>query len=301
MNQRYTSLMVITVLMSVVLVGLSLAIAYARGAFDERVEMRFETDSGSGLFQGMKITYRGFDIGRLETLELLNTGVVVGEITVKQSEARFLRVGSYLKISKEKIVTSELVLQGVDYAKPTYAQDEKIALVRGDVTDDVTKRLDPILDRVTLLLEQIADPTNGLQATLKAASAAMVETGETLKVTRTLLADIGQATKSLPLAINDTRAIMQKLGPVTEQTGETLKALVGTINQTTTAMATTNRFIKNLDDPEKGIRATLKETSTTLQQTQSVLKGVDATVRDFREAPVIRWMMPKSPPQDSPR
>ena len=85
---------------------------------------------------------------------------------------------------------------------------------------------------------------------------------------------------------------MQKLAPVTEQTGITLKALEGTIKETTQAMGTTNTFIKNLDNPKDGIRATLRETRQTLEKTRSVLDGVDSTITDFREAPVVRWIMP---------
>jgi len=317
---QYASLVLSTLLMLVALAGLGFTLAYLRGSFEEKITMYFETDNAAGLYEGMKIKYRGFDVGSLKSLELADSGVVSGELLFKQSEARFLRVGAFLKVSKEKIVTNELLLDGVDITKNLATPNTKIQLIRSDVTDDLTKRLDPMLDRFALLLDQLSDPQKGLQPTLVAANLAMRETSETLKATRSTLQDLSQSTNQLPSAItetklmiqklaplaeqtgvtlkalegtiNETKFVMQKLAPVTEQTGITLKALEGTIKETTQAMGTTNTFIKNLDNPKDGIRATLRETRQTLEKTRSVLDGVDSTITDFREAPVIRWIMP---------
>uniref|UniRef100_UPI0040489F8E MlaD family protein n=1 Tax=Roseivirga sp. TaxID=1964215 RepID=UPI0040489F8E len=200
---QYASLVLSTLLMLVALAGLGFTLAYLRGSFEEKVTMYFETDNAAGLYEGMKIKYRGFDVGSLKSLELADSGVVSGELLFKQSEARFLRVGAFLKVSKEKIVANELLLDGVDISKNLAIPNTKIQLIRSDVTDDLTKRLDPMLDRFALLLDQLSDPQKGLQPTLVVANLAMRETSETLKATRSTLRDLSQSTNQLPSAINE--------------------------------------------------------------------------------------------------
>ena len=70
MRPQYVSLVVSTLFLLAALAGLGLSLAYLRESFEEKVTVYFETDNAAGLYEGMKIKYREFDVGSLKSLEL---------------------------------------------------------------------------------------------------------------------------------------------------------------------------------------------------------------------------------------
>ena len=53
-----------------------LYLAQLKGAWESRLTLDFETDSAASLHEGMKVNYKGFEIGKLTRLALSPQGVV---------------------------------------------------------------------------------------------------------------------------------------------------------------------------------------------------------------------------------
>ncbi|MCS6765231.1 MAG: MCE family protein [Candidatus Protistobacter heckmanni] len=65
-----------------VLLLLGLMLAKRRGLFEEKLHLRFQTESGVGLHKGMAVMFAGFRVGTLERVELGRDGAIGGEIEV---------------------------------------------------------------------------------------------------------------------------------------------------------------------------------------------------------------------------
>ena len=254
-------------------IAMALALLYLaklKGAFESRLTLAFQTDSAVNLFEGMKVTYKGFEVGKLSQLSLTPTGEVTGEVQIRQPHQSFFTQGSVLRLSKEKIVTAELVLQRDETQQAPLTAGNRIAIVREDLAADFTKRLDPLLQKLQLLLTQMSDPQDGIQASLKASHQVMAQTQETLKHTSRAMKEIGDEERGLPAVLGKTRDTMQALEPTARQATATLKEL----------------------------QTTLVQTRTTLDNADRLLHNVDHTVQEVQSAPVYKWLVPKKKPDD---
>ena len=286
--ERFKPLIILTLVMLLGLAGVGYIAAKARGVFDPQVRFHFATDTAAGLFEGMQVTFKGFRIGQLTTLRLEGEAVVA-KLEIQADQSRFFTQGSYLRISKEKIVTSELALDGVDLFKPSIPQNAALTLIREDVTSDLTKRLDPLVTQMSILLEQLADPQKGVQATLNQFRLTMAETSQAMQQTTVLLRSFNDGDNGMPAVLAETKKTVASLQPVAEQTEQTLKNLDATVISTTKTMVATQKLIEGLSDPKKGVAATMEKTSDLVDELQG-------TVKDVKRAPVYRLFVPSSKP-----
>jgi ABC-type transporter Mla subunit MlaD len=238
--------------------------------------LSFHAESAANLFEGMRINYKGFEVGKLTQLELTPRGDVRGQVEIRVQHAPFFTRGSTLKISKEKIVTAELLLQRDESQNEVLAQDANIPIVRDDLAADLTKRLEPLLQKFQQLLTQLADPKVGVQANLQQSRQVISHTIKTLDEATHAMQVISDEQKGLPAVLSQTRDTMQALQPTANQATETLKELEKTLVQTT---------------------GTLEQTNKTLDNADKLIQNVDATVQEFQSAPLYRWLVPAKKPE----
>ena len=238
-NTRLLPLILLTSVLGGILVWSGYQFAKAQGLVGARYSLQIQTDSGADLFQGMKVTYKGFRLGKLADLQLRPDGSVVGRVDIQEERAPFFTQGAMLKVSKEKIITSELVLLPANSAQATLANDAKIEIVRDSVANDLANRIDPLLTKVNVLLEQLADPRLGLQATLTQSRGTMHETSQML------------------LKINDPK-----------------NGLPQVLMQTRDTMGATQQLINQLNDPQKGIAPTLTNANSVMMKADDALNDI---------------------------
>jgi ABC-type transporter Mla subunit MlaD len=303
-------LLALTVVLALVFAGAGFWVAKARGAFEPRLSFTLKTDSGEGLTQGMKVSHKGFRLGQLQAIELRANGEVHATVEVLARHAGFFTEGVTLRLSKEKIVTSELVLQPPGRAGAPLRDGAVIALEREDITADLAKRVEPILDSVNALLVQLADPKLGIQATLTQSRQTMAQTSEAMHQTAQLLAQIGDPKTGLPTVFSQTRDTMTALLPLAQQGQATLAELERSLAQTRSAVQQSQALIGQLGDGDKGLTAGLARLSTLLDQLNDPAQGIgatlgrtgrlidtlDTTVKDVTQAPVYRFLVPKREP-----
>jgi phospholipid/cholesterol/gamma-HCH transport system substrate-binding protein len=216
-------------------------LAHLKGIFESRLVLRIETDSAVGLYEGMKVTYKGFELGRMTQLVLTPQGDVNGELQIRPQHALFFTQGAVLNLSKEKIVTSELVLIRDQTQTTPLAPMSHIKIVKDDVTADVTKRLDPLLQKLQQLLTQMADPDEGVQASLGQSRKVMIQTVQTLELTSHAMKQLSDEKNGLPAVLGKTRDTMVELE----------KSLV----QTQKTMGNADRLIQNVDHTVSDVKS----------------------------------------------
>ena len=83
------------ILFMMVLVGSSvLFVMFARGAFDETQKLVLMADDSEGVVIGMDLTFSGFPIGRVQRIELAETGKVRILVDITKKDAHWLRTSS---------------------------------------------------------------------------------------------------------------------------------------------------------------------------------------------------------------
>lgn len=253
-------------LLTLAAVGLvMLYLAQLKGTWESRLTLDFETDSAASLHEGMKVNYKGFEIGKLTRLALSPQGVVKGQVQIREAYAAFMTEGAVLKVTKDKIVTAELTLIRDEAQKQPLLEHARIAIQRDDLTADLTKRIDPLLVKFQLLLSQISDPKDGIQANLQQSRQVMVHTVEVLQQSTLAMKAMSDPQSGLPAVLGQTRDTMSALQPTAAQATSTLKELESSLAQTRKTLDTADKLIQN----------------------------VDGTLQDVQSAPLYRWLVPK--------
>lgn len=269
--------------MTLTIVGMGLVVGYMinlKGMFESKLILRADVESASGLFEGMKVTYKGFELGRLTQLELLPTGKVVSTLQIHHKHAGFVTQGSVLKISKEKIVTTELVLIRDESNQAALRSMDQIHIIRDDVTADVTKRIDPLLLKVQLLLTQLSDPANGIQASLSQSREVMQQTVHTLEVTSRAMQQLSDDKKGLPAVLGQTLQSLEQTNRAMQQLGDEKKGLPAVLGQTRDTMME--------------LEKSLVQTQKTLGGANRLIENVDGSLQDIRSAPIYKWLVPSN-------
>lgn len=253
-------------LLTLAAVGLvMLYLAQLKGTWESRLTLDFETDSAASLHEGMKVNYKGFEIGKLTRLALSPQGVVKGQVQIREAYTAFMTEGAVLKVTKDKIVTAELTLIRDEAQKQPLLEHARIAIQRDDLTADLTKRIDPLLVKFQLLLSQISDPKDGIQANLQQSRQVMVHTVEVLQQSTLAMKAMSDPQSGLPAVLGQTRDTMSALQPTAAQATSTLKELESSLAQTRKTLDTADKLIQN----------------------------VDGTLQDVQSAPLYRWLVPK--------
>ena len=242
-----------------------LYLAQLKGAWESRLTLDFETDSAASLHEGMKVNYKGFEIGKLTRLALSPQGVVKGQVQIREAYTAFMTEGAVLKVTKDKIVTAELTLIRDEAQKKPLLEHARIAIQREDLTADLTKRIDPLLVKFQLLLNQISDPKDGIQANLQQSRQVMVHTVEVLQQSTLAMKAMSDPQSGLPAVLGQTRDTMSALQPTATQATSTLKELESSLVQTRKTLGTADKLIQN----------------------------VDGTLQEVQSAPLYRWLVPK--------
>lgn len=271
----------LTSLLILVLLGLMLLAlaAYRNGSFEQRVTFVLTTDTAQDLHQGMKLTYRGFKLGQIEHLALQADGRVRAELTVQQERAPLVTQGARIKVSKDKLVTSELVLEPSDDASaPALQPGSAIALVRDHVAADMAKKVDVLLYKVDLLLGALADPAKGLPAVV----------GQT----NATLATLQPMSRQAVLTMAELERLLATLQPVSQQATATLGELQKSLVQSRATVEQTQSLMQQLAHPDNGLAPALQQLRGTTEKAGVLIQNIDTTVQQVQSAPLYRWLVP---------
>src|SRR5471030_848880 len=88
------------VLMFVLVVGSVLYLMYARGAFESTQRLVLQADDSDGVSVGMDVTFAGFPIGRVRSIELGADGKARILVDVPRKDAHWLRTTSIFTLER---------------------------------------------------------------------------------------------------------------------------------------------------------------------------------------------------------
>jgi ABC-type transporter Mla subunit MlaD len=302
--------------------ALALSLAWRQGVFDQKMVLKFTTTSGQNLSRGMPVLFKGFKIGYLDALDLQSDGRITAEVIIKQKHAGFLTSGSALRLSKDKIVTSELILEPGPIGKGQMVGGDEIALKTDGGIDALEKRLfdriDPVITNLNTLITRLSDPQIGVPPAVEALRVSVTESKATFVQ---LNATLAQATKTLA-ALNQ-RAADPKIDAILSDADKTLLGLVSNtdqfnktlagissnsteFNKTLTGLTSNTEQINKtletsrqlmdtaqqlMNNTQKSAQGTNKEISDALKQMQRVLSETVLLMEDMRRSTLGRWLV----------
>ena len=267
------NLLAITAIAAVFLVGLGFWLAKKQGAFDDNLVLRFTTNSGEHLSNGMKVAYQGFPIGQVKSLELTASGHIEGTLEVKEKYRNLATTGSTLELASTKLVGAELILRKHPSNTEKFQNNDVIDLKHFDLAHDLEKKvlekIDPAIARVMAVTAEISDPNKGLPATLGNINKTLVSTEKLLNSLNARAQDprVDHMLTNLDLG----SASMVRNAELTEKTMQSARQVLGSTQKV------------------------MESTQKTMDSTNSLVQKTEQTLQDFRQGGIGKWIAPARP------
>ena len=136
----------------VLLMGAALLyVLYARGAFDQTQRLVLVADDSEGVVVGMDLTFSGFPIGRVRSVELGDDGKAHLNLDVPVKDAHWLKTSSVFVLARGLVGNTNLRAYSGILTDPPLPDGAVRSVLRGDSTDEVPKLVAATKDLVTNL------------------------------------------------------------------------------------------------------------------------------------------------------
>ena len=293
-KKQIRKFMLTTCIVAFIVALLALTLAYRQGVFERHLVFKFSALTGHDLGRGMPVLFKGFRIGYLDTLDLSLDGLITGEVVIKQKHAAFLTQGSSLRISKDKIVTSELLLEPGPAGSALLPSGSEITLRAGGGMDALEKRIldrvDPVLTELTQLMKRLGDPQHGVPSAVEALRVSLVQANTTLMQVNATLVTANRTFGDLDNRIKDP-----KIDAILANAEKTLAGLKSNTDQLNKTLEGSQQLMgagqQLLGTGQQSLQTTNKELAETLKATQRVLNETVALMEDMRGSTLGRWFV----------
>jgi len=223
------------------------AVGIQHDVFASKTRLFFVTDSGTGIEEGMAVKLSGFDIGKVDRLELTNNAQVKVTLSILRSYMKWVKSDSKARLIKESVIGANVIeiMPGSDKEK-SLENNAQIAFERGrglgQVVDQLYSEVIPLIDDLKRIARRADMLLAGLPATQQKLDA-------TLTSARKNLENLEKVTASdLPAMMKRGRETMDKTNETMDKTSETMDKADQTMNK---ADETMNKADETMDKAKK--------------------------------------------------
>jgi phospholipid/cholesterol/gamma-HCH transport system substrate-binding protein len=265
--------------------GTALYLMYARGVFEQTQRLVLLVDDSEGVRVGMDMTFSGFPIGRVRSVELSAEGNARINIDVPKKDAHWLRQSSMFTLVRSLVGGASLrAYSGVLTDPPLPDNAERKVLV-GDAAAELpillgsAKELVANLARITAQDAPLAASLGNVQTLTERLNGPKGAVGA-------LLGDDADAAKKLATALDRVNALLARIDGIAARADKQVLGPDGlmqesraTVVQLNAVLADARGTLKKVDGvlaEAQGVAGNVREATTDL----SALRAeVDATVR----------------------
>ncbi len=149
---------VVTVLLITALVGY---VAYKKDVFSRVYTFTFSSKSGEGFSEGMPLVFSGFEIGKVQSLELNEKGVVIITIKVPERHVKWIRSDTIFILDRPLIGSAKIVVYTENLNSPVLSTEMVPEIYPVDSINEAIQKVQPILKKIdTILANSVKITTN---------------------------------------------------------------------------------------------------------------------------------------------
>jgi len=252
----------------VLMVASVLYLLYARGVFEPTQRLVLVADDSEGVVVGMDLTFSGFPIGRVRSVELGDDGKAHLNVDVSTKDAHWLKTSSVFTLVRGLVGNTNLRAYTGILTDPPLPDGAVRTVLRGDSTDEVPK-----------LVAATKDLVNNLNA-LVGTDSALSRTLANLEATSAKLN--GQRGALGVLFGNERDA--QRIVAAVERTNALLARLDGMAAKADTQVFGERGVMPEVRDTITQLKALLTDTGASLKKVDAILDDAQAIAGNARAA-----------------
>lgn len=150
---------IITLFLIIATVGY---IAFKKDMFSKVYTFTFSSKSGGGFSEGMPLVFAGFEIGKVESLELSDTGEVLIKIRVPERHIKWTRSDSIFILERPLIGSPKIVVYTENLKSAVLTPEMRPKIFSVDNIDEAIQQFRPILQKVDTVLNNLVTISTNL-------------------------------------------------------------------------------------------------------------------------------------------
>ena len=241
---------------------------YARGVFEATQRLVLVADDSEGVVVGMDLTFSGFPIGRVRSVELGDDGKAHINVDVAAKDARWLKESSVFTLVRGLVGNTNIRAYTGILTDPPLPDGAVLTVLRGDSTDEIPK-----------LVAATKDLVHNLNS-LVGADSALARTLANLEATSAKLN--GQRGALGVLFGNERDA--QRIVTTLERTNALLARLDGMAVKADTQVFGAGGVLPEVRDTIVQLKTLLASTSVSLKKVDAILDDTQAISGSARSA-----------------
>jgi len=261
------------ILFMLVLVASSvLFVLYARGAFDATQKLVLMADDSEGVVVGMDLTFSGFPIGRVQRIELAETGKVRIVIDVAQKDAHWLRTSSVFTLVRGVVGSPNIRAYTGLLDDPALPDGAVRTVLQGDLSAELPKVIASTRELIDNL-NSLTGPNGAVGATLnhlQTLTGRLNGPGGALAV----LLGNEQDAKKITTTLDRTNSLLARLDGLAAKTDTQVFGDKGVLPETRATVVQLNALLGDA-------RESLKKVDTVLQDAQAISSNARGATADL--------------------
>lgn len=137
-------------------------VAYKKNVFSKVYTFTFSSKSGEGFSEGMPLVFSGFEIGKVQSLELNEKGVVIITIKVPERHVRWIRSDTIFILDRPLIGSAKIVVYTESMNSPVLSTDMVPEIYPVDSINEAIQKVQPILKKIDIILANSVKITTNL-------------------------------------------------------------------------------------------------------------------------------------------
>ena len=243
-------------------VGSGAYLLYARGAFEAHQRLVLVADDSEGVSVGMDLTFSGFPIGRVRSIELSPEGNARILIDVPERDARWLRSSSVFTMERSVVGSVRLRAFSGVLTDPALPDGAERRVLLGDATAEIPQ----VVATARQLLDNLTAMT-GEQSALNT----------TLQQTQALTEKLNGPQGALGVLAGN-EADRKRLAATLVQAETLMQRLNSLSARTESLVANADRRVLGEDGLVTDVQALVRQINTALGEARQSLRKVDAVL-----------------------
>jgi phospholipid/cholesterol/gamma-HCH transport system substrate-binding protein len=151
------------VIITLLLIGASVGyVAFKKDVFSTVYTFTFSSKSGDGFSEGMPLVFAGFQIGKVQSLELSDRGVVLIKIRVPERHIKWTRSDSIFILERPLIGSPKIVVYTENLKSAVLTPEMRPTIFSVDNIDEAIQKFRPILQKVDIILDNVVSISTNL-------------------------------------------------------------------------------------------------------------------------------------------
>ncbi len=278
------------------------AILVRQGLFRPTASLGFVTESAHDITKGQAVKIAGFRVGAVESVNFRADGQVEVALVIDADAMRFVTQDALVELHKEGLVGSAVleIVSGADKTRLA-ANATKLKFSRADglsaMANSLRDKIMPVLDDIKLLTGTLADPQQGLPATLTQVRQTTASLNTLLQTGNQQVGTVGQAvtrvmgkTEGL---MGDAQARITQVG----QTLETVNTRLPVLLDKTQGIA--HHLEKITADAQTSVAPVLRDGGAVAADVREIITGAKSAwpIRNLMDEPVAQKLKADSDPR----